>query len=166
MIFVTLGSQKFQFNRILEEIDKLIEKKIINEEVFAQTGASTYIPKEYMYKDFLMQDEFKEKMKEATLVITHAGTGAIITALKNNKKVIAIPRLAKYGEHVDDHQIQLIEEFKQLNFIEPIYEVEELKEAIDKTKKNKYNKYISNTDTIIDDIKFFLEGTVVNGKIK
>ena len=154
MIFVTLGSQKFQFNRILEEIDKLIEKKIINEEVFAQTGASTYIPKEYMYKDFLMQDEFKEKMKEATLVITHAGTGAIITALKNNKKVIAIPRLAKYGEHVDDHQIQLIEEFKQL------------KEAIDKTKKNKYNKYISNTDTIIDDIKFFLEGTVVNGKIK
>ena len=96
-------------------------------------------------------------MKEATLVITHAGTGAIITALKNNKKVIAIPRLAKYGEHVDDHQIQLIEEFKQLNFIEPIYEVEELKEAIDKTKKNKYNKYISNTDTIIDDIKKYIE---------
>ena len=157
MIFVTLGSQKFQFNRILEEIDKLIEKKIINEEVFAQTGASTYIPKEYMYKDFLTQDEFKEKMKEATLVITHAGTGAIITALKNNKKVIAIPRLAKYGEHVDDHQIQLIEEFKQLNFIEPKYEVEELKEAIDKTKKNKYNKYISNTDTIIDDIKKYIE---------
>ena len=40
MIFVTLGSQKFQFNRILIEIDKLIEDKYITENVFAQTGYS------------------------------------------------------------------------------------------------------------------------------
>lgn len=157
MIFVTLGSQKFQFNRILEEIDKLINEKVINEEVFAQTGASTYIPKKYEYKDFLTQDEFKDKMKNATLVITHAGTGAIITALKNDKKVIAIPRLAKYGEHVDNHQTQLIEEFKQLNFIEPIYEVEELKQALENIKNKEYNKYISNTHTILNDIKNYIE---------
>ena len=115
MIFVTLGSQKFQFNRMLVEIDRLIDEGKIIDEVFAQIGASDYKPKNFEYKDFLTQDEFKDYMKKADLVITHAGTGAIVTALKNDKLVIAIPRLARFGEHVDDHQIQLIDEFKELN---------------------------------------------------
>ena len=157
MIFVTLGSQKFQFNRMLVEIDKLIEEGKITDEVFAQIGASDYKPRKFKYKDFLTQDEFKDYMKNANLAITHAGTGAIVTALKNDKLVIAIPRLAKYGEHVDDHQIQLIDEFKELNFIEPVYEIEQLGEALELVKKNKYNKYISNTKTIINDIEKFIE---------
>ena len=157
MIFITVGSQKFQFNRLLEQIDLLIENKVIKEEVFAQVGASDYIPKNYEYKDFITQDEFKEYMSKASFVITHAGTGAIITALKNDKKVIAIPRLAKYGEHVDNHQIQLIDEFKELNFIEPVYEIDKLEQAIKDIKDKKYNKYVSNTDTIIKDIEKFIE---------
>ena len=157
MIFVTLGSQKFQFNRMLVEIDRLIDEGKIIDEVFAQIGASDYKPKNFEYKDFLTQDEFKDYMKKADLVITHAGTGAIVTALKNDKLVIAIPRLARFGEHVDDHQIQLIDEFKELNFIEPVYEIDQLGEALELVKKNKYNKYISNTKTIINDIEKFIQ---------
>lgn len=156
MIFITVGSQKFQFNRLLEQIDLLIEKGAIKEDVFAQVGASDYKPKHYDYKDFITQDEFKEYMSKCNFVITHAGTGAIITALKSDKKVIAIPRLAKYGEHVDDHQIQLIDEFKELNFIEPVYEIDDLEQAIKDIVNKKYNKYISNTDTIIKDIEKFI----------
>ena len=157
MIFVTLGSQKFQFNRMLIEIDKLIDKGKITEEVFAQIGASDYKPKNFKYSDFLTQDEFKNYMKNADLVITHAGTGAIVTALKNDKLVIAIPRLAKYGEHVDDHQVQLIDEFKELNFVEPVYETEQLADALELVRKNKYNKYVSNTRNIIENIEKFIE---------
>lgn len=157
MIFITLGSQKFQFNRLLVEIDRLIEKGIIKEDVIAQIGASDYVPKNYKYCDFIAQDEFKEHMANANLVITHAGTGAIITALKNNKKVIAIPRLSKYGEHVDDHQLQLINEFKELNFIEPVFEINELETALCVVENKKYNKYKSNTDIIINDIENFIK---------
>ncbi len=157
MIFVTLGSQKFQFNRMLVEIDRLIEEGKITDKVFAQIGASDYKPQNFKYKDFLTQDEFKDYMKNANLVITHAGTGAIVTALKNDKLVIAIPRLAKFGEHVDDHQIQLIDEFKELNFIEPVYEIEQLEKALENVKEKKYNKYISNTENIINDIEKFIE---------
>lgn len=157
MIFVTLGSQKFQFNRMLVEIDRLIEEGKITDKVFAQIGTSDYKPKNFKYKDFLTQDEFKDYMKNANLVITHAGTGAIVTALKNDKLVIAIPRLAKFGEHVDDHQIQLIDEFKELNFIEPVYEIEQLEKALENVKEKKYNKYISNTENIINDIEKFIE---------
>ena len=138
MVFVTLGSQKFQFNRLLKEIDLLIEKGIIKEKVFAQIGASDYKPEHFDYKDFITQDEFKDYMKDASYVITHAGTGAIITALKSDKNVIAVPRLAQYGEHVDDHQIQLIDEFKELNFIEPVYDIDKLEKDIKDINKNKY----------------------------
>lgn len=156
MILITVGSQKFQFNRLLEEVDKLIEKKVIKDKVFAQIGVSDYKPKNYEYKDFLTQDEFSKKMDESNLIITHAGTGVIVNAVKKEKKVIAIPRLAKYGEHVDDHQIQLINEFKELNFIEPVYEINELENSIKNIDNKKFNKYISNTDVIVEDIEKFI----------
>lgn len=156
MIFVTVGSQKFQFNRLLEEIDRLIEKKIITEKVFAQIGVSTYKPKNYEYVDFMSQQEFQNYMEEANTIITHGGTGVIVNAVKKGKKVIAIPRLVQYKEHVDDHQVQLINEFKELKFIEPVYEINELKNAIKISKNKKYNQYISNTDKIIDEIEKFI----------
>ena len=52
-IFITLGSQKFQFNRLLIAVDKLCEKKVISgEDVFAQTGYSDYVPRNYSYNNF------------------------------------------------------------------------------------------------------------------
>lgn len=107
--------------------------------------------------DFLSQEEFNYKIDQCSLVITHAGTGVIINALKKVKKVIAIPRLCVYGEHVDDHQIQLINEFDELNFIEAVYDIDQLDEAIKRQKNKKYNKYSSNTDKIINSIKEFVD---------
>ncbi len=156
MIFVTVGSQKFQFNRLLIEIDNLIENNIIKDKVFAQVGVSDYKPKNYEFVDFTTQEEFATKINEANLIITHGGTGVIVNALKKNKKVIAVPRLAKFNEHVDDHQVQLINEFDEMNFIEPIYKIEDLKKALSNIENKNYNKYISNTDNIIKDIKEFI----------
>lgn len=156
MIFVTVGSQKFQFNRLLEKIDQLIDNGVINEKVYAQVGVSDYKPRNYEYTDFMTQEEFLKKIDECTMVITHAGTGVIVNSVKKEKKVIGIPRLEKYCEHVDDHQIQLIKEFEELGFIEPCYELENLEEAIKKTKEKKYNKYVSNTEKIVESIEEFI----------
>lgn len=156
MIFVTVGSQKFQFNRLLKKIDELIEKKVIKEKVYAQIGISDYKPQHFEYVDFMTQDEFNKKLDECNLLITHAGTGVIVNAVKREKKVIAIPRLAKYGEHVDDHQIQLIEQFDELNFIEPCYELDDLEEKIIEIENKRFKKYESNTDKIIESIKEFI----------
>lgn len=82
MILVTVGSQKFPFNRLLEKIDELVENGTIKEEVFAQIGTSDYIPKNYQYVDFIDQEEFNKKIEEANIVITHAGTGVIVNSLK------------------------------------------------------------------------------------
>lgn len=156
MIFVTLGSQKFQFNRLLKKIDVLVKDGIITEEVFAQTGASYYNPQNYEYKAFLNRDEFASIMDKSSTVITHGGTGAIIGAVKKRKKVIAVPRMAKYGEHVDDHQRQIIEQFDDMNLIYPCVDINELAVAIRDVHLHKYNTYQSNTQTIIASIDDYL----------
>lgn len=156
MIFVTVGSQKFQFNRLLKKIDELIENNTINEEVFAQIGLSNYTPKNYKFVEFISQEEFKKNIEKAELIITHAGTGSIINSIKAGKKVIGIPRLSKYGEHVDDHQIQLINEFKELNFIEAVYDINNLKDVVNEIKNKEFEKYCSNTDVFINNIEEFI----------
>lgn len=158
MIFITLGSQKFQFNRLLKAVDELVERGKIKEEVFAQIGYSDYQPVNYKYKKFLDRDEFASMEGKADIVITHGGTGAIIGAVKKGKKVIAVPRLAKYSEHVDDHQIQLIEQFKGQNLICGLDDATELEEGLKFVKEHEFDAYQSNTKTIIDSIERFIEG--------
>ena len=158
MIFVTLGSQKFQFNRLLKELDRLVESGVISDEIFAQTGYSDYVPQHYSYKNFLNRDEFAEYTKKCDIFITHGGTGAIIGAVKKGKKVIAVPRLAKYGEHVDDHQLQLIRQFDEMKLIEACNDTEHLGESYRTALNTTYEVYESNTQTILDDIEAYIEG--------
>lgn len=156
MIFVTLGSQKFQFNRLLKEIDRLVGEKKIEEEVFAQIGYSDYEPKNYKYKKFIDRDEFARLMSECDKVITHGGTGAIISAVKKGKKVIAVPRLKEFEEHVDNHQLQIIREFSKMGFILSIDEITQLGDAVRKSEDMAVKEYISNTDKIIKSIDDFI----------
>ena len=157
MIFITLGSQKFQFNRLLQEVDRLIEAGVITAPVFAQTGASDYQPRHFSFQPFLDRDKFRQQMQQCDTVITHGGTGAIVGAIKLGKKVIAVPRLARYGEHVDDHQIQLIRQFEHQKFIIPCYQVEALEQAIAQLDAFPFQPYHSNTQTILDDLEAYLQ---------
>ena len=130
MIFVTVGSQRFQFNRLLEMVDKWVQLNPGHVDVYAQTGYSTYEPKFFSGKSFLDGDEFSEKINEADLVITHGGSGAIVGSLKRGKKVIAVPRLAAFDEHVDNHQMEIIKTFAEGDMILSASNEEELFAAV------------------------------------
>lgn len=156
MIFITLGSQKFQFNRLLKVIDDLVANHIVEDEVFAQIGYSDYEPKNYHFKQFLDRDEFAEVTGKSDIVITHGGTGAIIGAVKKGKMVIAVPRKKQYGEHVDDHQQQLVGQFRELGLIYECADCDNLGDALEYVKTAKFNTYESNTQAIIDSIEYFI----------
>ena len=138
------------------EIDRLIEVGKIKEEVFAQIGYSDYRPKNYKSKEFLDREEFSTIMKKCNKVITHGGTGAIIGAVKNKKKVIAVPRLSEFGEHVDDHQLQITSEFSKMNFIYTVIDIRNLETALLQIENTTFKKYESNTITIINDIEDYI----------
>ena len=111
MIFVTVGSRGYQFDRLFKKLDELYEDGTLTEEMFAQVGTSEYKPKHYEYKDYITPEEFVQKINDANIVVSHGASGSIMKALNVGKKVIAVTRLEKYNEHINDHQIQNNEAF-------------------------------------------------------
>ena len=148
-ILVTLGTQDKPFNRLLEDIDKQIVLGNIKGNVVVQAGFTKYSSKNMEVFDLVDRDKFSELISECDLLITHGGVGSILTGLKNNKKVIAVPRLSKYGEHVNDHQIQIIERFSDEGYILKYMEDDDLGKILKKVNKFKPKKYISNTNNLI-----------------
>lgn len=157
MIFVTVGSQKFQFNRLIHKVDDLVASGSIQEEVFIQCGESDYLPKYCDYAKYLNHERFAQISYQSDLFITHGGTGAIIGAVKKRKKVIAVPRLAKFGEHVDNHQLQILHQFERMNLILPCYNLDNLDNCISAIRHLKFNRYESNTQVIIDSITDYID---------
>ena len=149
MIFVTLVTQDKPFKRLLKEVDECIEKGIIKDKVIVQAGFTKYKSDNMTIYDYLSMDEFEEYMNKADLIICHGGVGSIIGGLKKKKRVIAAPRLAKYKEHVNDHQIQIIDNFIKREYIVGVRDVSELPEALKKVKKFTPKPYKSNRNEMI-----------------
>ena len=149
MIFVCVGSREYQFDRLLIELDNLVEQYEIQDDIFAQIGQSTYEPKNYNYKRFVNVDEFNLYQTKADIIISHGGTGALIGALKKRKQVLAVPRLEKYGEHIDDHQLQVAAVLEEEGYLKVVTDIKNLIEGINFLKNNPIKKiYSENTDVL------------------
>ena len=157
MIFVTLGTQDKSFKRLLFEVDKWAKDNNIKDEIIVQAGYTKYDSDKMKIFDLLDKDDFDKYIKECDLLITHGGVGSILTGLKNNKKVIAAARLAKYNEHMNDHQLQIIDRFSEAGYILPFNEGDNLNKIIEKSKMFKPKKYVSNTDKMISIIKDYID---------
>lgn len=156
MILVLLGTQNNDFHRLLEEIDRLKQNGIIAQEVIVQAGYTKYVSENMKILDFISKEELEELQKKADLIITHGGVGSILLSITKGKKVIAIPRLHKYGEHVNDHQKEIVELFNQKGYIIGINEVEELKKAIKQVETFEPEKYQQNNEKMLKLIEDFI----------
>lgn len=130
MILVMLGTQNNSFERLLKKMDELIEKKVIDEKVIVQSGYTNYESKNMRIFDLIPQEELEKFQEQADLIITHGGVGSIVSSIKKGKKVIAVPRLHRYHEHVNDHQKQIVEAFDKKGYIIGIQRIDELRKAI------------------------------------
>ncbi|KHD44219.1 glycosyltransferase [Streptococcus hongkongensis] len=163
MIFITVGTHEQQFNRLIKKIDDLVGAGIVKEEVFIQKGFSDYIPKNCDWVDFLSYEEMENFISRSSCVITHGGPSTYMNVISKNKNPIIVPRLKKYNEHVNDHQLDFLKKLKlsgtyHLIFIE---EVSELERNINQQLKNKKisefspstnNSFVSNLKNVIDDL--------------
>ena len=156
MILVLLGTQKNSFNRLLQAIEELIENGIIKERVLVQAGYTKYKTDKMKIFDMISSEELDNLIDEANIVITHGGVGSIIRALKKKKKVIAVPRLHKFSEHVNDHQRQIVEVFRSKNYIIGVQNLEDLGDAINQIDEFKPNDYKSDNQKMISIIDDFI----------
>ncbi len=157
MILVTLGTQDKSFARLLKSIDDLIDKKVIKDKVIVQAGYTKYESKNMEIFDFIAYDDFSKFINECDLLITHGGVGSITTGLKNNKKVIVAARLKKFGEHTNDHQLQIQKSFASKGYILSLDNFDKLGELIKNINNFKPNKYKSNTKNMINLLENYIK---------
>lgn len=156
MIFVVLGTHELPFDRLLKEIDKLILAGKINEEVLVQAGHTKFRSERMKFFDFTTYEHMAELYREASLIITHGGTGSITMGMKMGKKVIAVPRLVKYGEHNDNHQLEIVKQFYQTGHILYWNEPMELWEVMEKLETFEPKPFQSGNKKILAILRDFI----------
>ena len=158
MIFVIVGSQKFQFNRLIIEVDRLKQEGILQDRVVAQIGACDYEPKHIEGKRFMDKEDFDAHIAACDLLITHAGEGSIMTGLLRQRKVIAVPRYERFGEHVSDHQLEIARALERQGCIVNVEDIHQLEGAIKDIDQRELVPYVSGNDNMIQSICSFIEG--------
>jgi len=142
-------------NRLLIAVDSLAAGDS-GLSFIAQTGLSDYIPKHYAFQRFFDRPVFDRHIADAEIIVTHGGVSSIVTALKHGKPVVICPRLAKYGEHVDDHQREIASAFAKKGFALACGEDGDLSAAITQCRSQKFAKYESRADHLTQIINNYL----------
>lgn len=157
MILVLLGTQDKPFLRLLKMVSKEIDKGNIKEKVVAQTGYTTFSNEKITTFDFKSKDEIEKLIDKARIIITHAGVGTITECLEKVKKIIVVPRLKKYLEHTNDHQMQITKEFEMKGYVIALYDNKRLSVALEKIKTFKPKRYESNSENFKMKIKDYID---------
>lgn len=104
LIFVTVGGMR-AFERLVCQMDLIASE--LDEQVVIQIGSTKYEPKNCDYFRFMSRNDIERLYTNARVVVSHAGTGSILTALAYDKPLVLVPRMKKYREVLDDHQVEL-----------------------------------------------------------
>lgn len=155
MIFLTVGTQ-FPFDRLVKAVDEAVETGEVIEEIYAQIGKGSYLPHNFAAAPSLEKHVFDKRIREASYIISHAGTGTITMALDNNKPLLVMPRQKKYGEAVNDHQIAIAKKFEEFGHILVVYQEENLPAKIEELKSFVPQPRRTNTKAVISKISEFL----------
>ena len=148
MIFVTVGTHYLGFERLIMEMDEIAGK--IDEKVIAQIGSTKYKPKNMKYFTFVEDEkEILELYQEARVVVSHAGAGTLLTILNYNKPAVIVPRLHKFNEHIDDHQLELTDVLKDQGKAIGVYDIGDLEISLKKVENLNYNNKKKNEELII-----------------
>jgi len=117
MIFITVGTQPNGFLRFLKGVEQLVNEFDIKEEIIAQIGNTPFKTNKFKTTPFLSENKFKTYINQASVVLTHAGSGSLFNAMKAGKKIIAVARLHKYNEMMNDHQLEIVKKLTDGGYI-------------------------------------------------
>ncbi len=129
-IFVSVGTHPSPFNRLFEQLDKINKKKKFK--IFAQTGTSTYKPKTFISKKYVSPLLYDKLIAKSRIIIAHGGAGIIGSALLYSKPLVIVPRLLKYKEHTNNHQLELAKQLENKKNVFVVYDISNLEKAVSK----------------------------------
>ena len=151
-LFVPLGTQKFPFGRIITALNSLVKSgKFKPDEIVMQ---STLYPAEpvFTHIGLIPNEEFNLYMQKAEVIVTHSGVNSIISSMELGKPLVICPRLLKYGEHVDNHQMEIATLMRKKYDVLICTEMNELPQLIEQAKTHKYRQWISHREELLNTI--------------
>lgn len=153
MIFVTVGTTPYDFSRLIQEMDEIAGT--LNEKVIMQIGLSSYEPKNAEYFRTTSRKDIQKYYKNAKTIVSHAAAGSILMAYHYNKVPILVPRMKKFGEHVDDHQVEGAKEW-EVEGMKVVYDINDLKNILkDHFKGDNTFVKIKSDETLIKNLKSY-----------
>ena len=163
MIFVTVGTHEQPFDRLVSYIDELKRDGVIREDVFIQTGFSTYEPKYCRWSKLIPYGEMVKNVQEARIVITHGGPASFIMPLQIGKTPIVVPRQSRFEEHVNDHQVEFSRAMEQrMGNIIVIEDMEDLRKTLESYESivaampasvnNNNARFMAGFENMVDDL--------------
>jgi len=155
MIFLTVGTS-FPFDRLVKAIDDLVAQGKLRPDIFAQVGKGGYRPQNFDFVETLDKVKFDAYFEKAEAVIAHAGMGTITMALERHKPILVVPRLKKYQELVNDHQLATAKHFEQLGHVIAAYDINELTLKLELLKTFKPAPRESQVELVAERIGAFL----------
>ena len=126
MIFVTVGTGEQQFDRLLCGVESLSTE----EPLVIQHGSSSVRPMRGRCVEFMSFTDLLSHMREATVVITHAGVGSMTAALSAGKRPVVVPRRQRFGEAVDDHQVEIARRLAESKLVTLVEDPKNLESAL------------------------------------
>ena len=152
-LFVPLGTQKFPFNRLIKALNALVEKGVFKPEEIVMQSSIYEIEPKFTHYELIPASNFEELIEKAELVITHSGVNSIISCMKRTKPLIIVPRLKKYGEHVDNHQVEIAQLMKQKFDVIVVEDMNDLEGAIKEAKNHVYKQWVSHNSELVSAIR-------------
>ena len=152
MIVVTVGTNEARFDRLLEAVAPLAAQ----EELYVQHGPSPVRPEGATCVDYLSFDELLEWMRGARVVVTHAGVGSVMSALSVGQLPVVLPRLERYGEAVDDHQVPFGVRLQDAGLVEFVEDADRLRAAVVGRGRAEAVEIAVN-DRLVADLRTFLD---------
>ena len=146
MVFIAIGTQKQKFKRLFDLVEK--SKFLDGKEIIAQAGYSKYDSKKIKIYDFMPQEDIDKYIQKSEFVICHGGVGTIFEALKYNKKILVIPRLKKYKEHKNDHQLEICNELQRCGYLLYLNEEDDIDEKLNQLQNTEFKKYAKDDNCI------------------
>jgi beta-1,4-N-acetylglucosaminyltransferase len=125
VIFLTVGS-RYGFDRLVRAVDEMVSRGEIEEEITAQIGVGAYEPRHMRFDRFVDGWRYDAHIRDASMLIGHAGSGTISLAVTHCKPLLVLPRRKRYHEHVNDHQVATARKFEELRHVLAADEAEDL----------------------------------------
>lgn len=165
MIFVTVGAQ-MPFDRLVRTVDAWAREHG-RTDVFAQIGTTDYVPAAIQWTAFLQPEEFRRRYEAAEVIVAHAGTGSIISALQLAKPILVMPRRAALRETRNDHQVATAERFRRLRSVAVALDETELAQKLTRLDELDRSEAVGPfaSRTLLETLRGFIDGADVAGSL-